>query len=937
VTPDREREIERICNTALECPPAERDRFLADACGDDQSLRVQVDRLLAQEPRAASFLETPAILVAGREIGGSLDGGDDTDAATTLSPRASADAPSDTPKGFAQHGPLDDARFAPGEIFASRHRIVSLLGRGAMGEVYRADDLKLGQPVALKLLASTAEDGGGRRQRFITEVRHARTIGHPNVCRVYDIGEADGWSYISMELVDGETLESLLRRIGPLPAEKTLDIARQLCAGLAAAHDRGVLHRDLKPSNIMVDGRGQIRILDFGLAVTRSDWTIGEIAGTPAYMAPEQAVGNRATEQTDLYALGLILYELYAGRPLFPMSSGGRRHRDDTPAVPSVPGMDPAIERIIHACLERDPIKRPASALAIAALLPGGDSLAAAMAKGVVLSPEMVAATGPSGTLLPWQAWALLGAILIGALAIADQAHVMNVSPSDVPKPPEALAERARNILSRSGVTATEMDSASWFAIERLLPASSRALPATAVAAADARPTDITFVYRQSPQRLVPRNASRLVTDTDPPADIPGMATVTVDALGRLVRFTSVGQASAAAQPKALAPEWTPLFVEAGLDERRFAATEPAHAPLVPYDTRFAWQITSDAPGPHLVTAAALDGVIVQFDAGSDRVPPDVLRGALSMGRSVAAEAASWLAVIVIFVGGAVLARRNLRLGHGDRRGAARLSIVVVCFELIGAVLRAHHVPLAIAEVTFLYAATGAALVGAGLTWLMYVSLEPYLRREWPTMLIAWSRLLSGRVRDPLIGRHVLIGMLAGLVIVAISIARIQVVNDGAPIDTLTNAIESLDSVPHFANIVLTVQMFKAFYFALAWPFLLLLLRLIVRKMWIAAPLWILIGIPFGLGGAAISGWALVHVIAAAVMAITVLRRVGLVALFAMVFTGVLMQVPMTLDTDAWYFGRSLVVLLVLAALAIYGFMVSLGSRSAFGASTAQL
>jgi serine/threonine protein kinase len=120
-----------------------------------------------------------------------------------------------------------------------------------------------------------------------------------------------------MGLVDGERLESLLRRIGRLPAEKALDMARQICAGLAAAHDRGVLHRDLKPSNIMVDGRGRTRILDFGLAVPSGEWTIGEIAGTPAYMAPEQVVGERATERTDVYALGLVLYELYAGRRLF--------------------------------------------------------------------------------------------------------------------------------------------------------------------------------------------------------------------------------------------------------------------------------------------------------------------------------------------------------------------------------------------------------------------------------------------------------------------------------------------------------------------------------------------------------------------------------------------------------------------------------------------
>ena len=186
-------------------------------------------------------------------------------------------------------------------------------------------------------------------QRFIAEVRLARTISHPNVCRVYDIGEADGWWYISMELVDGETLESLLRRIGRLPAEKALDMARQLCAGLAAAHDRGVLHRDLKPSNIMVDGRGRVRIMDFGLAVSSSEWTVGEIAGTPAYMAPEQVVGDRATEQTDLYALGLVLYELHAGRSLLTTrTSEERRPIDDTPAVPTLPGIAPAIDHVIR-------------------------------------------------------------------------------------------------------------------------------------------------------------------------------------------------------------------------------------------------------------------------------------------------------------------------------------------------------------------------------------------------------------------------------------------------------------------------------------------------------------------------------------------------------------------------------------------------------------
>ena len=166
-----------------------------------------------------------------------------------------------------------------------------------MGEVYRADDLRLGQSVALKLMSERIARRPDGLQRLTDEVRLARNIAHPNVCRVYDIGYAAGWHYLSMEYVDGETVASLLRRIGQLPVPKALEMARQLCAGVAAAHERGVLHRDLKPSNIMVDGRGQIRIMDFGLAVTVTA-DVREVAD-PAYMAPEQLVGGQVTTRLD--------------------------------------------------------------------------------------------------------------------------------------------------------------------------------------------------------------------------------------------------------------------------------------------------------------------------------------------------------------------------------------------------------------------------------------------------------------------------------------------------------------------------------------------------------------------------------------------------------------------------------------------------------------
>ena len=167
-------------------------------------------------------------------------------------------------------------------------------------------------------------------KRFVSEVRLARQISHPNVCRVHDIGEADGRHYLSMEYIDGEDLASLLQRIGRLPHEKVVEIARQLCAGLAAAHDQGVLHRDLKPANIMIDGRGHARIADFGLAVTAQSRTAGEIAGTPAYMAPEQIVGRTLTAQTDIFALGLILHELLTGKRVFQASTLQQRSAHTT-------------------------------------------------------------------------------------------------------------------------------------------------------------------------------------------------------------------------------------------------------------------------------------------------------------------------------------------------------------------------------------------------------------------------------------------------------------------------------------------------------------------------------------------------------------------------------------------------------------------------------
>ena len=270
----------------------------------------------------------------------------------------------------------------PGAILADRYRIVGLLGKGGMGEVYRADDLKLGQPVALKFLPEHSLSDGAALARFHREVRVARQVSHKNVCRVYDIGEVDGRHFLSMEYIKGEELSSLLRRIGNLPQDKALQLARQICAGLAAAHDLGFLHRDLKPANIMIDSDGNARILDFGLGGLAEEFGHEEIrAGTPAYMSPEQIEGKEQTVHSDIYSLGLLLYELFTGKRAFEAPSLHEliklRQSETAPTTPSeiVKEIDPAVEQVIHRCLQKIPAQRPASALQVAAALPGGDPI----------------------------------------------------------------------------------------------------------------------------------------------------------------------------------------------------------------------------------------------------------------------------------------------------------------------------------------------------------------------------------------------------------------------------------------------------------------------------------------------------------------------------------------------------------------------------------
>jgi len=848
---------------------------------------------------------------------------------------------SDSPVGRLASSSLDGGGFAPGTILGERYRIIGLVGHGGMGEVYRADDLKLGQPVALKFLPQKLAAEPGFIERFYAEVRHARGVSHPNVCRVYDVGEIDGRHHLSMEYVDGEDLASLLRRIGRLPHDKAVEIARELCAGLGAAHDKGVLHRDLKPGNVMIDGRGRAKITDFGLAVGIEDDKGGaEVSGTPAYMAPEQLAGKGASVQSDIYALGLVLYELFTGRKAFEAASLAewrRKHSEEPPTSPSTvtPGFDPVVERVILRCLEKDPKARPRSVAAIAAALPGGDPLAAAIAAGETPSPEMVAAAGSDEGMRPAVATILLFLILGGmALAawLSPRAYRHGIVPLE--KPPDALVERSREIARTLGYTEKPADTAWGFNgnrdyrqwVERNDRSKDRWKGIET-----GRPAAIYFWYRQSPAPLVPERfrgydaGETLVSETDPAPLNAGMIGIRLDPLGRLIRFEAVPPSAPGTESPGGAVQWDPLFAAAGLDRAQYAPVEPRFLPPFDADSRSAWTETKPerADRPQRVEAAALRGRAVYFElAGPWTSPP---RRPPDEDGSTAFERFSGGIFTVLLVGGAILARRNLRLGRGDRRGAMRLGIFnSSCFMLSWA-FEARHTA-GIAEYALFIQGLGRALFFGSLSWLIYIALEPLIRRRWPDSLIAWTRLLSGRFTDPLVGGALLAGALLGVFM--------GVMNEVQ--ELARRALEASPPIPPFNwEVMLRGPRYVADHLAgapaysmllpLGWSLLFFLFRAVLRKEWLAAAAFVfLVAWPTEGGGWIV--FALGLVTAGAI--IFVFLRFGLLALVFCTFFSHFLQFPLTTDPSAWYAGTSLFLLLVLAGIAVYGFRIALAGRS---------
>jgi eukaryotic-like serine/threonine-protein kinase len=860
-------------------------------------------------------------------------------------PVSGGSSPGSRPGWLSSGSSASHEAIPPGALLGERYRILGLAGRGGMGEVYRAEDLRLGQSVALKFLPSAVAHDPQRLAQFHHEVRIARQVSHRNVCRVYDIGEDHGRVFLTMELVDGEDLASLLKRVGRFPEERATEIARQICAGLNAAHEQGVLHRDLKPANVMLDADGRVRITDFGLAGIAGSFTDIR-SGTPAYMAPEQLAGKEVTERSDIFALGLVLYEIFTGKRAFDAATLADllRMHDEGARLTKGSGtrdLDPAVERVILRCLAREPSARPASAIAVSAALPGGDPLAAALAAGETPSPAMVAAAGQIDAVPLRIGLTLVGlaVVLFAALvAVRSNTNFHRFLPAELSGP--VLEDRARQAIARLGYPERPADTYGTFYVggDYLRWARDRTGDDRWKQLASGRTPAFGYWYRTSPQPLKTLADGANPTDVDPPFRIEGMTLAYVDAKGYLFEFYRVPPQRVTGAAPAGPVDWQPVFDAVGWPRDRFAEAAPQWTPPLAADTRIAWTGTLPALGdtPLRLEAAAFGGKIVYAQAigpwtKASRVADPPATGANKVMSVIAA-----MVLTSLFLGSSLLARRNVVAGRGDRAGATRVAAVVAVLLVVRWLVVVHHLgDYAVDQQAFLDA-VAEALLPAAIIWLAYLGLEPWLRRHWPESLVSWTRLLGGSVRDPLVGRDVLIGVAWGLgsAIALAGMVFLSLYLKGVPPGPGFTGVNLLTSpnyvVGAFLNNVVNALM-NGVLLSLLFVMLRRLLRLtVLATIATAALLAVLI---IGQGGGIGDGWySIVATGAYSLVMVLPLVRFGVLPFIVSFWAqNVVQSNVLTTDLGAWYAPPTWIVGALLIGLAIAGFVQSRAGAPLFG------
>jgi eukaryotic-like serine/threonine-protein kinase len=396
--PEQWRQVDQLFQAALERAPEDRAAFISEACGDDDSLRREVEALLASDGQAESFMEAPAYVVAAPFIVG------------------------------------DDAQPLLGKSL-SHYRIISLVGKGGMGEVYRAEDTRLRREVAIKVLSADFGEDADRLRRFEQEARVASATNHPNIITIHEIGEAEGAHYIVTEYVAGETLRQRLTRSPQqkMEPEEAVEVTVQIAAALTAAHDAGITHRDIKPENVMVRPDGLVKVLDFGLAklterpttapvadsqaeeIAQLSTEPGMVMGTLSYMSPEQARGQKVDQRTDIFSLGVVLYEMVAGRRPFEGATTNDVVAALLTAEPPPLGLHSAetpaeLERITDKCLAKDREYRYQSAKELIAEL---KMLSSGSQAGERAAKRKIEAAGARVVLRRWTVVAAIAVVLM--------------------------------------------------------------------------------------------------------------------------------------------------------------------------------------------------------------------------------------------------------------------------------------------------------------------------------------------------------------------------------------------------------------------------------------------------------------------------------------------------------------------------------------------
>jgi serine/threonine-protein kinase len=710
-----------------------------------------------------------------------------------------------------------------------------------------------------------------------------------------------------------------------------------------------VVHRDLKPANIMIDGRGKVRIMDFGIAGFEQDiHEDRKLAGTPAYMAPELFRGETPSVRTDIYALGLVLYEVYTGKKAYDAKELSRirnLHETATPTTPSslVADMDPIVERVILRCLQKNPLDRPASVYEVLSALPGADPLEAMVAAGQTPSPDLVAQAGEVGGLRPRTAMAWLGATLLSGFAMA---WLFQPRFAALDLSPERLLIRAEQTLSDLGYQDLPPYRAAGFATRpellRVLQEDSPSPSPEAIAASGA----LHHWVRWSPQPMVPTSIHLAYPRLhNPPHLPPGAITAELRMDGTLLGLEVVpDEVVSTNRPSAGRPDWSSLLAASGADPSALTPLElPAELPGVG-ETFMAWEgsVPGMTNGLALYRATAKGGRPVHFSIASmeerTEQPGEATPTAIAVSRL--APLLGWYEVFMIVVplaAGAVFACRNLVLGRGDKRGATVVACLTGAIYMIESVFSTNFAEQELASTLidlFNERALSHALLHAMTTWLLYVALEPYARRMWPRILVSWARATSGKVRDPLVGRDLLLGGLLGFALaLGVEIGfRIGAVLGWMPREVVPEPLE-LRALASQAGLIggiahsLAVPCVDTLHTLMV----ALLIQVLLRRLWLAVSAaflllafgWSVVVFPlFGAFGACVVGAAI------GFATVFPLFRFGLLpGLMTGFVLWVLSYLPATFDLSTWYAPRTLLGLGIVFALIGFGFFNSLAGR----------